>query len=122
MKNFFLNNGKSLWKEKIFHKQIFKNNNKSFKQKNLTMKIFFHVSKNTSIFKFQLFPFQIFSANFRNSYKKQTQKNQKFLKPKKDIIFSGNFQKFFVFFQKQKKVKKENQETFYDLIYKKKIR
>ena len=120
MKNSLFNIWKSSWKQKAFHKQILKQNNKSFKQKNLTMKIFFDLSKNKSIFKFQFFPFQPFSANFRNSYKKQTQKNQKFLKPKKDIIFSGNFQRFFVFSQKQKKLKKQNQNTSYDLIYKRK--
>nr|WVD55772.1 RNA polymerase beta'' subunit [Tetradesmus distendus] len=98
-------------KQKAFEKKLLKNNKKSLKKNNLTWKIFFDFSKKTSIFKYQLLPFKPFAANFKNSYKKQvgphpceaTQrgwgsgKNQKFLKPEKDIIFSGNFQRFFVF-------------------------
>jgi hypothetical protein len=128
-KNSLFNIWKISSKQKAFQKEIFKKNKKSFKKNNLTWKIFFDFSKNRSIFKFQLLPFRPFSANFQNSYKKQLDKNQKFLKPKKDIIFSGNFQKFFVFEKKQKKFKKlfffkkkqqQNRENLNCFIYKRK--
>nr|WVD55980.1 RNA polymerase beta'' subunit [Tetradesmus bajacalifornicus] len=111
MKNSLFNIWKTSSKQTTFYKKIFKQKKENFMQKNLTLKILFDVSKNTSMMKFQLFPFQPFSSNFKNSNKKQTKKNQKFLKPKKDIIFLGNFQRFFVFSQKQKKFKKQKKET-----------
>eukprot|EP00879_Flechtneria_rotunda_P000034 GHRR01000059.1.p1 GENE.GHRR01000059.1~~GHRR01000059.1.p1 ORF type:complete len:3021 (+),score=-229.54 GHRR01000059.1:1182-10244(+) len=51
-------------------------------------------------------PFLPFSANLLNSYKKQHFKNKKFLKTKKDIIFSGNFQRCFRFFARRAKKQK----------------
>jgi hypothetical protein len=117
-KNALFNVWKISSKQISFQKKIFQK--KNFKRKNGTWKIFLKFSKNTSMFKFQLFPFLPFSANFRNSSQNQTKKNQKFLKPKKDIIFSGNFQRFFIFSQKQKKFKKQNQQMFNHSIYKRK--
>nr|WVD55911.1 RNA polymerase beta'' subunit [Tetradesmus dimorphus] len=107
-------------KKSSARKHMFKENKKSFEKKNFTWKIFFDASKNKHLLEFHLFPFQPFSSNFTNSYKKQKQKNQKFLKPKKDIIFSGNFQRFFIFSQKQKKFKKQNQENLNSFFYKRK--
>jgi hypothetical protein len=118
MKNSVFNVWKTSSKHTTFQKNSFQK--KNFKHKNLTWKIFLNLSKNTAMFKFSVFPVRPFSANFRNSYKNQTMKNQKFLKPKKDIIFSGNFQRFFVFSQKQKKFKKQNQEMSNQSIYKRK--
>lgn len=117
-KNSLFNVWQTSSKHNTFQKKILLK--KNFKHKNLTWKIFLNFSKTTPMFKFQLFPFFPFFANFRNSYKKQTKKNQKFLKPKKDILFSGNFQRFFVFSQKQKKFKKQNQEMYNHLISKRK--
>jgi hypothetical protein len=120
IKNSFFNIWKISSKQTSFDKEIFKHSKNSFQQNNLTWKIFFDLSKKMSIFKFQLLPGQPFSSNFRNSYKKQPEKNQKFLKPKKDIIFSGNFQRFFLFSQKQKKFKKQNRGNLNSFVYKRK--
>nr|WVD55634.1 RNA polymerase beta'' subunit [Tetradesmus reginae] len=120
VKNSLLNIWKISSKRKVFPKGILKNSKNSLKQNTLTTQIFLNCSKNRSIMKFQLLPFTPFSANFKNSYKKQPHKNQKFLKPKKDIIFSGNFKRFFAFSQKQKKFKKQKIENLNHFIYKRK--
>jgi hypothetical protein len=119
-KNSLLNVWKIDSKQKVFQKGILKTRKNGLKQNNLTWKIFFDLSKNRSILKFQLLPFQPFSANFQNSYKKQPEKNQKFLKPKKDIIFSGNFKRFFAFSQTQKKFKKQKRENLNSFMNKRK--
>nr|WNK75869.1 RNA polymerase beta subunit [Scenedesmaceae sp. YH-2023b] len=90
-----------------------KENFKDFKNKGLRTIIwhnFFQVE--TSLKKLDFLPFQPFSSNFSNSYKKQSFKNIKFLKRKKDIISSRNFQKFFIFsFSKEKNIfEKENKK------------
>jgi hypothetical protein len=70
----------------------------NFKKKGMKTTLwqnFFQVG--TSVKKLDFLPFQPFSSNFSNSYKKQSFQNTKFLKRKKDLVFSRNFQKFFLF-------------------------
>ncbi len=97
---------------------------KSFAQKSLVLKPFFFCFQNQQVLhQFQFLPFRPFSSNSLNFSEKQISKNKKFLKPKKDVIYSGNFQKFFVFSsRKQKKrffVEKSNRSETKNLLEKK---
>nr|YP_009450178.1 RNA polymerase beta'' subunit [Pectinodesmus pectinatus]AOS53053.1 RNA polymerase beta'' subunit [Pectinodesmus pectinatus] len=68
-----------------------------FTQNSFMSKPFFSFNHQKVVHQFRFLPLHSFSSNFLHFSKKENSKNKKFLKPKKDVIYSGNFQKFFTF-------------------------
>lgn len=88
---------------------LYKKEMKKFPQNSFMSKPFLSFEDKKVVHPFCFLPIHHFSSNFLHFSQKENSKNKKFLKPKKDVIYSGNFQKFFIFSSgKQKNALQQN--------------